>query len=74
MEIGVKFSRKLRLIMVKRYRVSILGMCGIAILFLFVLIGSVFDSESLRNEFCSVRFEKILFCLDIVVIYYLFHT
>jgi len=35
MKIREKFSRKLRLIMVNRYRVSILGMCGISILFLF---------------------------------------
>ena len=55
---------------------QILGMCGIAILFLFGFMVRFLKKgwESVRNEFCSVRFEKTRFGLDTVVIYYLCNT
>ena len=49
------------------------GMCRIDfILFLFGF-GLVFEinSDPVWNKFCSVRFEKTWFGLDVVIIYYL---
>ena len=57
-------------------KIQILGMSGIAILFLFGFLLRFLKKgwESVRNEFCSVRFEKTRFGSDIVVIYCLCNT
>ena len=50
------------------YDYCLVGMCRIVILFLF---GFWKKLGFCSVEFCSVRFEKTLFCSDIAVIYYL---
>ena len=49
------------------------GMCRIDfILFLFGFgLVSEINSDPVWNKFCSVRFEKTWFGLDVVIIYYL---
>jgi len=48
--------------------VCVLGMCKINFLCRFGLGSFFLNSDSVQNEFCSVRLKKIRFSSDIVVI------